>query len=277
MKKIWIMTMMFLAGTATAITASSCSESKDLKDNIKATVKMEIDDNDSSSKDMKIVTQVRDVKNFSGIRIEGAPTVIYTQGSEFSVKVKGIKEVVDATIVKVNGSTLIVRIDDKFSWKTLKNIFRNGKRKYPTVYVTSPDLVNVELAGSGDFKCSGPVDTDNLNIQLNGSGDVDFKGAVICDHLKVSVNGSGDVDIKQIEALTSQVELIGSGDIKIGEKNVGTTTLQLIGSGDIKMDFDQCHDVTSSIVGSGDIELRGKITGRLMKSKAGSGDYHIYL
>lgn len=270
MKKITFMAAALISAMAvgTSMTFASCSEAS----KVKATVKAELDD--MGEDDGVIVTQNRKVGKFTAIRIEGSPTVRFVQGDKFEVKVKGKKELVEKIKTELDGTTLVVSVRSKISF----NFFKNNRKKYmPVVYVTSPDLVGVELAGSGDFISDGPIDTDRLNVELAGSGDVDFNGSIICDDLNVELNGSGDVDFKNVETITSSLRLIGSGDIDVKQKNVERTKIQLIGSGDIKVAFDNCRDVESSIAGSGDVTLKGNITGRLDKSKAGSGDYNIEL
>ena len=270
MKKITFMTMaMVSAMTAgTAMTFASCSEASGLKTLIST-------DNDSYVvTEGERVKQYRKVGKFISVRIEGSPTVKFVQGDKHEVIVQGTKEYVDKIKMVVEGNKLVVGLKNNISF----NIFKNrSARKNLVVYVTSPDLVGVELAGSGDFICDGAIDTDKLNVELAGSGDVDFNGSVICDDLNVELNGSGDVDFKNVETITSSLKLVGSGDIEVNQKNVERTRIQLIGSGDIKVAFDNCRDVESSIAGSGDVTLKGNITGRLDKAKAGSGDYNIEL
>ena len=270
MKKITFMTVaMASALTAgSAMTLASCSEAGSLKTSIST-------DNDRYVvTEGKIVKQYLKVGKFISVRIEGSPTVKFVQGDKHEVIVQGTKEYVDKIKMVVEGNKLVVGFKNNISF----NFFKNNRKKYmPVLYVTSPDLVGVELAGSGDFISDGPIDTDRLNVELAGSGDVDFNGSVICDDLNVELNGSGDVDFKNVETITSSLRLIGSGDIDVKQKNVERTKIQLIGSGDIKVACDNCRDVESSIAGSGDVTLKGNITGRLDKSKAGSGDYNIEL
>lgn len=269
MKKITFMAAALISAMAvgTSMTFASCSEAS----KVKATVKAELDD--MGEDDGVIVTQNRKVGKFTAIRIEGSPTVRFVQGDKFEVKVKGKKELVDKIKTEVKGKSLVVSVKGNISF----SFFKNNRKHMPVIYVTSPDLVGVELAGSGDFISDGPIDTDRLVVKMAGSGDVDFNGSVICDDLNVELYGSGDVDFKNVETITSSLRLIGSGDIDVKQKNVERTKIQLIGSGDIKVAFDNCRDVESSIAGSGDVTLKGNITGRLDKSKAGSGDYNIEL
>lgn len=261
MKKSAFKAAMLLLAVGAVMTLSACSEMREVKTAFVG------EDSDS------IVTQNRKVDKFVAIRIDGSPTVVYEQGIETKVRVEGGKKYADNIETFVDDGVLVVR-----HRKNSFNIFTNMRKgTSPVVYVTSPDLVAVKLSGSGDFVCEGPLDTDKLHVLLSGSGDVDFNGAVICDTVNVVLRGSGDVDIKNVDAMSSFIQLVGSGDIEVSQKNVNITDIKLVGSGDIQVDMSNCRDVDCNIAGSGDITLRGNIKGRLNKAKAGSGDYHLEL
>ncbi len=207
----------------------------------------------------------RPLKGFERIRLLGSPDIKYAQGKTWSVRVKAPKNEMKKVVTRVEGNCLVVSMqgNNTFSFRPMKD---NGV----TVYVTSPDLVGVEVNGSGDFESKGPVDTDNLDIKLKGSGDIVFYD-VICDRIKTSVVGSGDVEIKNVTTQYSSVELVGSGDVKMSQKKVKQTQLELKGSGDIKVNNDQCGTVDCRLIGSGDITLTGCVK-KLNRTTRGSGD-----
>ena len=134
MKKITFFTAAMVSAMTTgmATTFTSCTEANNLKSSIKA----EIDDNDAE--DGVVVTQNRKVSKFTGVRIEGSPTVRFVQGDKFEVKVKGRKDLVDKIKTEVEGNTLVVSLKSKISFSFFKN---NRKQHMPVVYVSSPDLV----------------------------------------------------------------------------------------------------------------------------------------
>lgn len=207
----------------------------------------------------------RQLKGFERIRLVGSPDIKYIQGKTWSVRVKAPQKVMKKVETRVEGNCLVVSMKDHsiFSLKTIKG----GE---VTVYVTSPDLIGVEVNGSGDFESKGQVDTDNLDIRLKGSGDIVFD-EVICDAVKTSLVGSGDVEIKNVTTQYSSVELVGSGDVKMNQKHARKTQLELKGSGDIKVHSDQCGIIDCRLVGSGDITLTGSAK-KLTQTIRGSGD-----
>ena len=208
------------------------------------------------------VEETRSVTGFERIRLQGSPDIKYTQGKTWSVRVKAPKSLISKVVTRKEGNCLVV------SLKNTGFFSREGRNSDVTVYVTSPDLIGVEVQGSGDFESKTHVDTDNLDISLRGSGDINFYD-IICDRLKTSVVGSGDLIVAQ----QSVVELVGSGDVKVRQSKVHQTQIELKGSGDVKVHCDNCGTVTCRLVGSGDITLSGTIS-KLNQTTRGSGDIH---
>ena len=207
----------------------------------------------------------RQVSGFERIRLQGSPDIKYTQGKTWSVRVKAPKKLIDRVVTRKDGNTLVVSMKSG-------SFFNSIKGDDVTVYVTSPDLIGVEVQGSGDFECKSHLDTDNLTLSLRGSGDIAFYD-IICDKINTSVVGSGDVDIKKVIAKQSTVELVGSGDVKVRQSQVNQTQIELKGSGDVKVHCDNCGAVSCRLVGSGDITLTGTVK-KLDQTSRGSGDIH---
>ncbi len=208
------------------------------------------------------ITENRSVTGFERIRLQGSPDIKYTQGNTWSVRVKAPKSVLKDVETRVEKNCLVVGLKG--------NRWFNLKDNDVTVYVTSPDLIGVEVQGSGDFESLNKVDTDNLDLSVRGSGDIKFSD-IICDRIKSAVVGSGDIEIKMVTAQQSEIGLVGSGDVKIRQSRVNKTQIELKGSGDVKVHFDHCREVNCRLVGSGDITLTGSVT-KLNRSSVGSGD-----
>ena len=212
------------------------------------------------------VSEQRSLSGFEKIVLKGSPTIKYTQGSQFKVEVQAPKDIIKNVQTNVNGKTLEVSIKSrKWSWRGIKD-------QNVTILVTSPDLIGVELLGSGDFECKSHLDTDHLDVMLKGSGDIVFTD-IICDKLTTSVVGSGDLTIDKVISQTADIDLIGSGDIKIKEQKVNQTKVGLKGSGDIALTLQNCGVIDCRLLGSGDITLRGDVT-KLNSYTRGSGDIH---
>ncbi len=211
-----------------------------------------------SCKDLRVVSSkkttvesVRPLKDFERIEQLGAMDVKYIQADSFSVTVKAPEEdIINEVETRVENQRLIISM--KGNDKRINLGIADSDDV--TVYVSSPDLIGVELRGSGDFECLRHLDTDIMDIVLKGSGDIEFAD-IICDRINVSLVGSGDVEIKNVKTLRSMIELIGSGDIDMSFTNSGTVESQLTGSGDITLKgLVKSHQY--KVRGSGDIHTR---------------------
>ena len=210
------------------------------------------------------------MKDFERIEVNGSPTVHFTQADSFSVVVNAPNDIIEDIITEKQGNTLVVRNRGKMG---IFNVSFNGDAEM-AVYVTSPDLVDVLVNGSGDFLCDGSIDTDKIDITLRGSGDINIRD-LICDRCKVELIGSGDVSLDRLEAKEVTGLLIGSGDLDMKLRKVDDTRLALKGSGDIEAGFaDGCRSVECQLQGSGDISLSGRVA-HFKGDKNGSGDISI--
>lgn len=214
-----------------------------------------------SCKDLKVsvtkaqhVEAERQLTDFERIEQFGAMDVRYSQADSFSVRVKAPKDIIGEVETRVENHQLIISM--KGNDKRINLGVADSDDV--TVYVTSPDLIGVELRGSGDFDCKGLLDTDILDIVLKGSGDVEFDD-IICDRVNVALVGSGDVEVKNVQTQRSMVELVGSGDIKMKFTNSGAVESRLTGSGDITLKG-VVRSYNYLARGSGDMHTEGLIT-----------------
>jgi hypothetical protein len=203
----------------------------------------------NSAKVQQQAEENRLLKGFERIEISGGLEVRYTQADSFSVVVKAPNEVAENVVTRVDSNKLVVTLKDG-------SVLRLGgdDNDDVTVFVSSPDLLGVELKGSGDFECNRLLDTDNLDIRLQGSGDIEFAD-IVCDRINVSLLGSGDIEVKNVKTLQSAIELNGSGDIQMRFTDSGDITSLLTGSGDITLEGN-VKNHRSEVRGSGDLNTR---------------------
>ena len=154
----------------------------------------------------KKVTTQQNLKYFKRIVMTTPYDVHFVQGDKNTAKIVGPQAEVSSVVLRVSGETLYIERSSKRS-----SIFFSSSDDVD-IYISSPDLTQLEIKGSGDFKAARRVDTDHLTVSVTGSGDIDFKD-VICDKLVASINGSGDVEFGFVECVNAEASLKGSGDI----------------------------------------------------------------
>lgn len=199
----------------------------------------------SRKKHQPLTTKTPVVKPFERIEVAGSFDVFYQQADSTSVRIEAPAEALKKMEVYSDGRTLHIGVERDLTDFSFASFDEDIK-----VYVTSPDLISAEMAGSGDFKGQGRLDTDNLKLGIAGSGEISFDD-VICNALKVDIAGSGDVNLDNVATATAKFSIAGSGDIKAH--------------------FSQCEQVKTDIAGSGDVKLSGHVKSH-QESIAGSGE-----
>ena len=238
-----------LLALAATVCLASCVDAKLGKESVKEELKnaLNISSDDASDKG-KRVTETVSVKPFEKISVAGSFDVHYVQGETTSVKVEGPVKYLQQTVIANDGKTLRI--------KTKRGVRRSMEDV--NVYVTSPDLTQVSMAGSGEFDAEGMVDTDNLTLELAGSGEIDFK-QLVCDNLNIQVAGSGDVDVESVDVNKADMQIAGSGDIEVHFVRADFVSAQVAGSGDIKLSG-KAKQVEKKVAGSGDIDTSRLVT-----------------
>lgn len=182
------------------------------------------------------------VKYFKSISAAGGVDIVYVQGTRNFIKFEGPESSLKHYGFDVEGEKLHIAPRD--------NVFKTFMGAEDVkIIVSSTDLVEVNIAGSGEFLMETPLDTDNLRVKVAGSGDVDLSD-VICNNISCDIAGSGDIKVRSV--------------------TTGNALLSIAGSGDIEMNFKKCGFVKTKIAGSGDIKLKGK-TEHFDSKIAGSG------
>lgn len=196
----------------------------------------------SKLRPLPVANQEVGVSYFESVSVAGDVDVVYVQGKRNYVKFEGPEKALRHYGIEVKGKRLRIAPRDH-----ILRTFTDSEDV--RIIVSSTDLVEVKIAGRGEFRMDTPLDTDNLRVKVAGSGGVDLSD-VICDNLYCDIAGSGDVRMRSV--------------------TTGMAMLSIAGSGDMEVDFRKCGSVKTKIAGSGDIKLKGK-TEHFDSKIAGSG------
>ena len=195
---------------------------------------------------------------FEGITLAGPDNIIFTTGSEFSIRAEGDAEAIGQLRYRISGDEIKIGRESKgISW---------GDSGKATVYVSAPALKSAKLAGSGDMEVDAmttestklsiagsgnirvaKIKTPSLNSKIAGSGNLTLAGSA--DSIDISIAGSGDISGKDMKADSASISIAGSGDVELSSD--GSVNAKVMGSGDVRIHGDaKCK---SRAMGSGDI------------------------
>lgn len=208
------------------------------------------------------VTKQIKVSDFNQIAVSGSLDVTYTQQSgKPKVEIYTSDNIVDLLDIYVKNGKLNLgfKKNVKVSYNKLE------------IRVTSEDLNAVNVAGSGDFKFTNGLKTDQLKMNVAGSGDITASNIQCSQVFTANVAGSGDIECKQLKAADMDISVAGSGDLKIENALVTSANASVAGSGTVKISGN-ADKANYSVAGSGDLYANDFKVQNISASVAGSGD-----
>lgn len=207
--------------------------------------------------DGPVVTETRNLTNFSGVDLRMNADVIYKQAPDYKVEVSAQDNIQDRLITEVENGKLVVRV---------KNDVRLRRHEPITITVQSPELNRLRVSGSGKITSTGLLNADELEVDISGSGDIELAD-LVTGYLDVDISGSGDFKVVSGMAPEELLRITGSGDIDVANvlaKNVISNTS---GSGTTRVNVSDQLRVTIS--GSGNVYYKGQPS--ISTSTSGSG------
>lgn len=210
------------------------------------------------------LNQVTTMQTFDEVEIGGAFKVIYEQASNNSVRIEASEQALKEMTVYVKDHELRIRQAVKKPTVSFSDV---------KVYVTSPNIEGIEIAGSGIFTASKPVTAKDLNTEIAGSGRI-LMVAVNGQKARMEIAGSGNIEIGQLNCNTAKAEIAGSGNVNLGDLKCKDFKIDIAGSGDVNCEHIDADDVHTNIAGSGDVNLKGTVRHNT-KDIAGSGKVRI--
>lgn len=167
-----------------------------------------------------VVTESRNVANFTKVTTSGATNVHIEKGTAFSVQVKGYSNLLPHFETRVNNQTLEV------GYKNVNSI-RNDNIE---VLVTLPTFEGTRINGSADVTVKGDFTSNRMDFSISGSGTIDFETGTT-QNLYTDISGSGNIRLYGLTTNHADVTLSGSGTVEV---NVATRLKATIsGSGTV--------------------------------------------
>lgn len=199
----------------------------------------------SFSNGIKITETTSNPGDFDGVTLAGPDNVVFTTGSDFSIRAEGNADALDQLRYKVtDGQLKIGRENDGKIW--------SGKSGSAVIYVSAPTLTSAKLAGSGDMQVD-KMDSDSASLSVAGSGNINIEQLETAS-LSTKIAGSGDLTMVG-KAEKATISVAGSGNVSGKGLKADSATIKIAGSGDVALSSDGTVD--AKVMGSGDIRVHG--------------------
>jgi hypothetical protein len=206
--------------------------------------------------------QTREVAPFTAVTAAGSMRVVVRQGSPQRVEVDASAADQAKVETEVQDGRLRVgqRRDANKMWGS--SVRFDGP---VTVYVTTPTLTGVSVAGSGDLKVDGAVQAKDFKVSVAGSGNLTLS-QLTAQEVETSVAGSGNITLGG-RCTRNSISIAGSGNVKSQDLRTDDTSVRISGSGNASVNA--AKTLTSKTSGSGDVLYSGNP--QVSSSKSGSG------
>lgn len=114
-----------------------------------------------------IITETRDLKNFTDITVEDNLNVYITQDTVFEVKIEAGENIVPLIKAEVSDGVLKLRNDNRCNWT------RSYDKPF-NVYVKMPVIGYILSNGTGNITSVNTITTPTIDLETKSSGDIEF-------------------------------------------------------------------------------------------------------
>ena len=206
--------------------------------------------------------QVRNVSEFSSIKVSGGIDVYLSQSNEEAVAVSSSDES-DRDYIKTEVKDGVLNIYyDSHSFKLMRN-------KQLRAYVSFKTLESIEGSGATDFIVNGKFSGNSVKIKLSGASDM--KGMIDLVNAQVDLNGASTMKISgRIQNL--KIEASGASDLKNYDLVVDNCIAQLSGASDVKITVNK--SISAKASGASNLDYKGNAERRDVSSSGASNISH---
>ncbi len=176
-------------------------------------VSCEMDDIPCVRVDGPIETQKRTLSDFNSIFFGDVGNLHISQGNEYSFIMKGQRVILDKVDLSVENNNLIIQLNECF----------NGDGYSLDIFITAPEIVNIEMSGIGTVTTETPLSADVFSLKLSGVSEMNSL-EIEADSMTTYHLGTGTI---QYSGNTRAHTILSSGVGEIKADNLTTKTTEV--------------------------------------------------
>jgi hypothetical protein len=194
----------------------------------------------------RVVTESRQVADFTSVSVDYPAEVVIQQGAAQSASVQADDNLLPQLNLRVAGGVLhIENREPSYS-----------RRVSPTrtvhITLTVKDLNEVDLPSAGTVSV-GSLQTDHLTVSVSGAGTINLSKLDV-QNLTVDLSGAGTVNADG-KAANLKMDLSGLGSFKAADLAVGSANVDLSGVGSATVWVQ--NDLSANVSGTGSVSYYG--------------------
>jgi len=218
----------------------------------------------TNDKDQNVlVSEFRQLGEFTKIDMDGGAKVNLVQGSEHSITVEGSRRVVDQVLTQVNDGVLEINYRDRklfefwaesltltITFKDLSDFRLDGGVELKADDLTLEDF-NLAINGGASVRMNNLL-VNTLSMALTGGGDIHVAG--ITENHNVKVSGGTNYQAEDLKSANVSVEVIGAANVVVW----AAERLNLDLAGAYSVSYWGSPQITQSVTGLGEIKALGE-------------------
>ena len=187
----------------------------------------------------KVVTENREIGDFTEMELGGAYCVDIKVGSSPSIVIHGEENIIRYIRTRIEGNRLVI--------DTKKNI---SPRKEIKIKITVPRLNYLESSGACDIYAEN-INSDHFSMDMSGAGSVELNGKA--DKFDVDISGAASLAAKNLKTKSTRVSLSGAASAEVYAYDYIDASVSGVGSITY---YGNPKDVRKDVSGVGSISKR---------------------
>jgi hypothetical protein len=183
-----------------------------------------------------VVTEERNIDDFTGLKVSSGIDVVIRQGNEISLELEADDNLHEVIITEVEGDVLRVY--------TRKNIRKARSKK---VYLVYEELNSIRISSAGDVEGENVLEADDLDIDLSSAGDLSLE--VDAERITCDISSSGDARLSGSTRVL-EASLSSAGDLHAYELKAEEVDVRCSSAGDARVYASKEFNMRSSSAGS---------------------------
>ena len=206
-------------------------------------------------------SQTYDFSGFTGVKVSAGYDAEITVGGDYSVRAEA-RDGGDLSKMEIGikGDTLRITRKREKGWGW------NNKGPRTTVYITMPDLRDLDVSSGADASASG-VKTDNFSVEVSSGGGADVTG-IDANTVSVDVSSGADADLS---GTCDRISADSSSGASADAKDLVCRTGSADGSSGSSVSINVSESVTADVSSGASVRVYGNPEQRNVdKSSGGS-------
>lgn len=232
-----------------------------------------------------VITEQREVGEFTGVNNTGSFDVYVTRADVFSVEIVAQESLIPIIVTYVSGNTLIIETENDKCFKSsapvqvhvslpeTEVLLLNGSGRVFADMLTSVE-VEVSNTGSGYMEIDS-LESESLVLDNSGSGHISLLGAYVSD-VDLSQSGSGDIQCGTLYE-TTEMDIRHSSSGRVSAVLIDGMVLDVVMSGSGRTELAGDLEVAEySLSSSGRVDALDLEVSDVEANSSGSGNIYLW-